>query len=65
MLKITLFELLARAIGEKERNVRVTITLSEESVEFFKAEAEKGGSQYQTMILRLLDEYVSIHKMAS
>lgn len=52
-------------LAKKERNVRVTITLSEESIEFFKDEAAKGRTQYQTMIRRLLDEYVRSHKLAS
>ena len=43
----------------KEDNVRVTITLSKESVAFFKDWAEKTHSHYQTMIRRILDSYVA------
>ena len=43
----------------KEKNVRVTITLSKESIEFFKRHANKGHSHYQTMIRRILDRYVA------
>jgi len=39
----------------KEDTVKVTISLSKESVEFFKKEAKK--HKYQKMIRRLLDVY--------
>ena len=45
----------------KERNVKVTITLSKESVDFFKKEAKKNHTQYQKMIRRLLDVYAEHH----
>ena len=38
--------------------MKITITLSKKSVDFFKSEAAKGGTQYQRMIRRLLDAYV-------
>ncbi|TCK17657.1 hypothetical protein DFR30_0893 [Thiogranum longum] len=41
----------------KEDTVKVTISLSKESVEFFKQEAKKHKTQYQKMIRRLLDVY--------
>ena len=43
----------------KEDTVKVTISLSKESVEFFKQEAKKHNTQYQKMIRRLLDMYSS------
>ena len=46
----------------KEDTVKVTITLSKESVEFFKKEAIKHNTQYQKMIRRLLDVYASSYK---
>ena len=46
----------------KEDTVKVTITLSKESVAFFKQEAEKYHTQYQKMIRRLLDAYTLAHK---
>ena len=46
----------------KEDTVKVTITLSKESVEFFKKEAIKHNTQYQKMIRRLLDVYSSSYK---
>ena len=42
----------------REETVKVTISLSKESVEFFKREARRHGIPYQRMIRRLLDEYV-------
>ena len=46
----------------KEEKVKVTLSLSRRSVDFFKKVAEKQGSAYQAMIRRLLDYYVSQHK---
>jgi predicted DNA binding CopG/RHH family protein len=41
----------------KDDSVKVTITLSRSSVEFFKREAKKHRTPYQKMIRRLLDAY--------
>jgi len=43
----------------KEETVKVTISLSRASVDFFKNEAKKYNTQYQKMIRRLLDEYTA------
>ena len=43
----------------KDETVKVTISLSKASVEFFKEEARKHKTQYQRMIRRLLDEYTA------
>lgn len=45
----------------REEDVKITITLSRKSVEFFKSEAAKADTQYQRMIRRLLDAYVEAH----
>jgi phosphoenolpyruvate carboxylase len=45
----------------REEDVKITITLSKKSVEFFKAQAAKADTQYQRMIRRLLDAYVDAH----
>ena len=45
----------------KENNVKVTITLSKASVDFFKKEAKKHHTPYQKMIRRLLDIYAEHH----
>ena len=45
-------------LAYREDSIKITITLSKKSVEFFKAEATKRQTQYQRMIRRLLDSYV-------
>jgi len=45
----------------KEENVKVTISLTKESIDFFKAEAKKHHTQYQKMIRNLLDVYADNH----
>ncbi|MBD2858096.1 BrnA antitoxin family protein [Spongiibacter sp. KMU-158] len=46
----------------KSENTKITISLSAESVEYFKAAAAKHHMQYQKMIRQLLDEYVAHQK---
>jgi len=48
-------------LGFKEETVKVTMTLSKSSVDFFKAEAKKHHTQYQKMIRQLLDIYSAQH----
>ena len=43
----------------KDETVKVTLSLSKTSVDFFKKEAKKYNTQYQRMIRRLLDEYTA------
>ncbi|MEX1351499.1 MAG: CopG family transcriptional regulator [Desulfobacterales bacterium] len=43
----------------KDETIKVTISLSKASVDFFKNEAKKYNTQYQKMIRRLLDEYAA------
>ena len=43
----------------REDTVKVTMALSRDSVEFFKQEARKHHTSYQTMIRRLLDLYAT------
>lgn len=43
-----------------EESVKVTISLSKKSVDFFKAEATKYHTQYQRMIRQLLDSYADV-----
>jgi len=42
----------------KEPKVKITITLNNGSVEFFKKHAKKNNVKYQTMINEVLDKYV-------
>ena len=51
-----------KSLALKEENVKITIALSKESVEFFKAEADKHHIKYQRMIRQLLDIYVAKQK---
>ncbi|MCH7882378.1 MAG: CopG family transcriptional regulator [Proteobacteria bacterium] len=51
-----------KSLALKEENVKVTIVLSKESIDFFKAEASKHHIKYQRMIRQLLDIYVSKQK---
>ncbi|AMV73438.1 hypothetical protein DBW_3131 [Desulfuromonas sp. DDH964] len=46
----------------REESVKVTISLSKKSVDFFKTEAGKHHTQYQRMIRQLLDAYVDARK---
>ena len=39
----------------REEGVKITLALSKRSVEFFKREAARTGTQYQRMIRRLVD----------
>jgi len=48
----------------KDETVKVTISLSKASIEFFKNEAKKHNTQYQKMIRRLLDEYTTHHPVS-
>ncbi len=45
----------------KDEQVKVTLSLSKKSVEFFKDVAKKQNVAYQSMIRRLLDMYTSQH----
>jgi predicted DNA binding CopG/RHH family protein len=45
----------------RDEDVKITITLSRKSVDFFKSEAARNDTQYQRMIRRLLDAYVDAH----
>lgn len=46
-----------------EEGVKITLSLSKKSVDFFKSEAAKNHTQYQRMIRRLLDAYVDAHSV--
>ena len=45
----------------KDDGVKITISLSKRSVDFFKAHARKSRTSYQRMIRRVLDEYAGHH----
>lgn len=45
----------------REETVKITLSLTKESVDFFKNQAEEHHTQYQKMIRALLDQYVAHH----
>ncbi len=47
------------ALVLQEEKVKITISLSKDSVEFFKKEAKKNGTSYQRMIRKAIDLYVA------
>lgn len=49
----------------KEDGVKVTLSLSKRSVEFFKTHAQRAKVPYQKMIRNLLDGYAMRHEMPS
>jgi len=49
-------------LTKKETKVKVTITLNQEIVDFFKHYARKNDTKYQTMINEVLDKYVKKYK---
>lgn len=51
-----------RELKLKNKNTKITISLSAESIAFFKSAAEKNHMQYQKIIRQLLDEYVAHQK---
>ena len=52
-------------LSRRNENTKITISLSSESVEYFKKSAKKHHMQYQKMIRELLDEYVTHQKSAN
>ncbi len=48
----------------REKKTRVTLTLTNKSLDFFKSAAKKHGASYQAMIRRLVDYYVANQKSA-
>ena len=47
----------------KEDGVKVTLSLSKRSIEFFKLHAQKSRVPYQKMIRSLLDSYATHHEV--
>lgn len=43
----------------KEETAKITISLTKSSIDFFKKEATKHHTHYQTMIRSLIDQYTS------
>ena len=49
---------LPESLAFRPKGIKVTITLSEESIAYFKNESERLQTPYQRMIRNLIDEYV-------
>ncbi len=49
---------LPKELALKHQQTKVTISLSSESVAYFKEVAKKHHIQYQTIIRQILDEYI-------
>jgi predicted DNA binding CopG/RHH family protein len=48
-------------LAQAEETVKITIGLSQRSIDFFKRQAAEHHIPYQRLIRRLLDEYVVRH----
>lgn len=44
-------------LAAAEKTTKITLSISQESLDFFKAQAARHHVPYQAMIRRLLDEY--------
>jgi hypothetical protein len=53
------------ALAFKEESVKITISLSKKSVDFFKEQADIHHTQYQRMIKNLIDSYVDANANAN
>jgi len=49
----------------KEDNVKITISLSKSSIDFFKEQAKKQHTSYQKMIRRVIDYYASQYQKSA
>ncbi len=49
----------------KEENVKVTIALKKDSVDYFKREAKKHKTSYQKMIRQVIDWYATHYKKSA
>lgn len=49
----------------KEDNIKVTISLTKTSVEFFKKEAKKHRTSYQKMMKQVIDSYSTHYRKSA
>ena len=52
-------------LAREDDGIKVTLSLSRRSVDFFKAEAQRQNSSYQRMIRRLVDSYAARYTAGS
>jgi uncharacterized DUF497 family protein len=55
----------AFGLAREDAGVKVTLSLSRRSVDFFKAEAQRQNCSYQRMIRRLVDSYAARYSAGS
>ena len=61
-LRSRIFYLPPGELALRDKTVRVTLNLNEESVNFFKDEAQKEGIPYQRLIRKVVDLYAQYHQ---
>ena len=49
----------------KEENIKITISLKKESIDFFKKAAKKHHTSYQKMIRQVIDWYAAHYKKSA
>jgi hypothetical protein len=49
----------------KEETTKITLSLNKSSVDFFKSEAKKNHTSYQSMIRALVDQYTNVYRRKS
>ena len=49
----------------KDNKVKITISLSRSSIDFFKNEAKRNRTSYQKMIRRVIDSYASHYQKSA
>lgn len=49
----------------KEENIKITISLKKESIDFFKKAAKKHHTSYQKMIRQVIDWYASHYRKSA
>ena len=59
------FLLLPEELAREDDGVKVPLSLSRRSVDFFKAEAQRQNCSYQRMIRRLVDSYAARYSAGS
>jgi hypothetical protein len=52
-------------LAREDDGIKVTLSLSRRSVDFFKAEAQRQNCSYQRMIRRLVDSHAARYRHAS
>jgi intracellular sulfur oxidation DsrE/DsrF family protein len=52
-------------LASKEEKVKITISFSKSSVDFFKREAKRNRTSYQKMIRRVVDFYASHYQKSA